>query len=125
MERLKAVLQLYQDKTVLKFTFQYGEIKSVGLNPFPIGYFYLHSSMERLKERNCNHHHISSIIFTFQYGEIKRNFAVSASGEDVLFTFQYGEIKSDPASSTPLAMLIFTFQYGEIKSCCRAISSVK
>ena len=65
------------------------------------------------------------IQFTFQYGEIKRNFAVSASGEDVLFTFQYGEIKSDPASSTPLAMLIFTFQYGEIKSCCRAISSVK
>ena len=49
MERLKAVLQLYQDKTVLKFTFQYGEIKRV-----------LHNGVAEIL-----------VSFTFQYGEIK------------------------------------------------------
>ena len=55
----------------IEFTFQYGEIKSVG------------------RRRGGG----AIVIFTFQYGEIKSDMEDADGYKARKFTFQYGEIK--------------------------------
>ena len=56
MERLKGIRKSISMVTTVKFTFQYGEIKSPAFPAGRAGRRYLHSSMERLKaaqSRRC------------------------------------------------------------------------
>ena len=138
MERLKGKILVFPQDCSLKFTFQYGEIKSTQSQKtrtticrftFQYGEIkrwrllsskervpYLHSSMERLKVAHCRRRRRVAPNLHSSMERLKVAAIISWELMNLSFTFQYGEIKSWCHRPAAARRASFTFQYGEIKS---------
>ena len=118
MDRLETILNVGCGFSIVKFTFQYGQIRNISISHIvftnreiyiPVWIdqklniteyqalliFNLHSSMDRLETLVSLTTEIYHKEFTFQYGQIRNLNATVKSPCCIVFTFQYGQIRNE------------------------------